>query len=103
MTHIERFKLAKSLLEKYSKAKLVVTTRIHGALPCLSFQTPVIFVNKKYDYKRYNGIYDLLNTIGINIENKFRIKININDKGLVYNSNKYIKYSKELKMKLGRI
>ena len=103
MTHLERFKLAKSLLDKYSKAKLVVSTRIHGALPCLSFQTPVIFVNKKYDYKRYNGIYDLLNTIGINIENKFKIRININEKGLVYNSNEYIKYSKELKMKLGRI
>ena len=56
LSHIERFRLAKSLLEKYSKAKLVITTRIHGALPCLAFHTPVIFINKIYDYYRFPGI-----------------------------------------------
>ena len=35
---------AECLLNKYMKAKLVVTTRIHCALPCLGLDTPVIFV-----------------------------------------------------------
>ena len=100
LSHIDRFKLAKRLLDKYSRAKLVVTTRIHGALPCLSFKTPVILINKEYDYKRFDGIYNLLNTIGINSQNKFEIRVNISNKGLVYNSDIYVEYSKQLKNKL---
>ena len=64
-SHLQRFKLAKQLLEQYARAKLVISTRIHGALPCLALNTPIIFVNKKYD-RRYPGLYELLNTIGIN-------------------------------------
>ena len=45
LTHIERFKLAKNLLNQYAKARLVITTRIHGALPCLALKTPVILIN----------------------------------------------------------
>ena len=93
---MERFKLAKSLLNKYARAKLVITTRIHAALPSLALHTPVILINKKYD-KRFPGLYDLLNTIGINIEKKFEIKVNVDNQGLVYNSNDYLKYANKLK------
>ena len=85
------------MLEKYSKAKLVITTRIHGALPCLAFHTPVILINQIYDYYRFPGIYELLNTIGINYNKKFEIRVNINDNGFVYNSNKFLDYSDKLK------
>ena len=88
--------MAKNLLVRYSKAKLVVSTRIHAALPCLAINTPVIFINKKYD-KRYPGIYELLNNIGLNKQNKFEIRVNIDDKGLVYNSKDYLKYANKLK------
>ena len=64
-SHFERFKYATKLLDKYARAKLVISTRIHGALPCLALKTPIIFVNKHYD-NRYQGLYELLNTIGIN-------------------------------------
>ena len=99
LNHIERFKLAKKLLVKYSKAKLIITTRIHGALPCLALHTPVILINKEYDYLRYPGLYELLNTIGMNFDKKFEIKVNINDDGYVFNSNKFLKYSDKLKKK----
>ena len=46
LTHIERFKHAKSLLNKYSRAKLVISTRLHAALPCLALKTPVIYKSK---------------------------------------------------------
>ena len=103
LTHIERFQLAKKLLNKYSKAKLVISTRIHGALPCLSFNTPVILINKGYDHKRFPGIYELLNTIGTNFEDKFEIRVNVNEKGLVYNSKKYLEYAIKLKNNLKNI
>jgi hypothetical protein len=38
---------AEELLYKYVKAELVVTTRIHCALPCLGINAPVIFIWNK--------------------------------------------------------
>lgn len=43
-TDEERLTIARDLLEKYSKAKFVVTSRIHCGLPCLGIGTPVILV-----------------------------------------------------------
>ena len=65
LNHIERFKIANNLLKKYARAKLVITTRIHSALPCLALKTPAILINKIYDKYRFDGLYELLNTIGI--------------------------------------
>lgn len=38
------FKIAEGLVKKYAKAKIVVTSRIHAALPCLGMETPVVFI-----------------------------------------------------------
>ena len=100
LNHIERFRLAKRLLNRYSRARLIITTRIHGALPCLSFNTPVILINKKYNYRRFPGLYELLNTIGINKEKKFEIRVNIDDNGLIYNPKNYLIYANKLKDRL---
>ena len=103
LTHIERFQLSKKLLDKYARAKLVISTRLHGALPSLACNTPVILVNWKYDFRRYPGLYELLNTVGINSKGKFEIKVNIDDKGFVYNPKKYLEYAKKLKEHLKNI
>ena len=103
LTHIQRFQLAKKLLDKYARAKLIISTRLHGALPSLACHTPVIFVNKKYDYRRYPGLYELLNTVGINSEGKFEIRVNISDKGFVNNPKKYSEYAIKLKEYLKNI
>ena len=55
-SHFERFKYAKNLLDRYARAKLVISTRIHISLPCLALKTPIIFVNQKFDI-RYYGLY----------------------------------------------
>lgn len=39
----DRFKKAEQLVSRYAKASLVVTSRIHCALPCLGLGTPVIY------------------------------------------------------------
>lgn len=95
-SQLERFQYAKKLLDRYAKAKLVISTRIHGALPCLALRTPIIFINKKYDI-RYPGLYELLNTIGINSEGKFQINVKLDNNNLVVNPKKYLKYSQNLK------
>jgi len=40
----EKLDYAEELVKRYARAKLVVTSRIHCALPCLGVETPVIFV-----------------------------------------------------------
>ena len=98
-SHLQRFKIAKQLLDKYARAKLVISTRIHGALPCLALKTPTIFVNKKYDI-RYPGLYELLNTVGINSKGKFEINVKLNNNNLVVNPTNYLQYANRLKIRL---
>lgn len=67
-TDAEKFAMAEDLLNKYARAKLVITSRIHCALPCLAMGTPVIFVNgfdSFVDSCRFEGILDLFNRIDV--------------------------------------
>ena len=63
----ERLKEAKRLVEAYSRASLVVTSRIHCALPCLGIGTPVIYTALEGDSfvstSRMNGLIELFNVI----------------------------------------
>jgi hypothetical protein len=42
---LHRFQSAFRLIELYSEAKLVITQRIHCALPCVAMGIPVVFIN----------------------------------------------------------
>lgn len=93
--HEERFALAEDLLKTYASAKLVVTSRIHAALPCLALGTPVILVTQKYDPLRYEGLDDFLNHIWIK-DGAFEKKI-LTENGFVRNSNLFKPYAEKLK------
>lgn len=41
---MEQYRKAYSLLARYRKAELVITSRLHVTLPCLAFGTPVIYI-----------------------------------------------------------
>lgn len=62
-----RMKAAEELIKKYAKAALVITSRIHCALPCLGMETPVLFVyNDNMSVAsscRLEGLVDLFNVI----------------------------------------
>lgn len=47
------------LLSLYQHAHCVVTTRLHCALPCLAFGTPVLLINSAKDEYRFSGLLDL--------------------------------------------
>ncbi|MDE6717328.1 MAG: polysaccharide pyruvyl transferase family protein [Muribaculaceae bacterium] len=67
----ERFRIAEDLLHRYAKAKLVITSRIHCALPCLALGTPVIFIDSFSDSSnksRLKGLTDLFNRIEVNLK-----------------------------------
>jgi hypothetical protein len=55
---------ALELLEMYSRAKLVVTSRLHCALPALSFGTPVLFLYYNMEDVRFKGLLDSVSVLG---------------------------------------
>ena len=44
-TYADRIAKASALLNTYKHAKLVITSRIHCALPCLAYGTPFVFLH----------------------------------------------------------
>lgn len=86
----EKFEHAEKLLRCYAKARLVVTSRIHCALPCLSMDTPVIYIENLQQEEtsvcRLEGIKELFNIITYN---KGKLKI-------VFNNLKKISFNKEI-------
>lgn len=67
----DRLENVKKRLNRYASAKLVITSLIHCALPCLAIGTPVLFIdlgfsNRGYRRTRFNGILDLMNTCNAN-------------------------------------
>jgi len=87
---------AEQLIKDYAKARLVITENIHCALPCLSLGTPVILVLPTFDCKRFRGIVELFNYIGINEQNKFEINITRNQDGKLINKSNYLEYANYL-------
>ena len=54
----ERMKEVEKLLKKYQEAKLVITTRLHAALPCVALGTPVIVLHKEvFDEDRLSTFF----------------------------------------------
>ncbi len=66
-TDQELLKEAERLIRLYSKAQLVVTSRIHCALPCLGLNTPVVFTKNnnwtEADACRLEGLSNLFNIL----------------------------------------
>lgn len=106
-TDEQKFIIADSLLKKYAKAKLVITSRIHCALPCLALNTPVIYINgfdSFVDTCRFDGILDLFNRIDIDSKTgkfttNFDLEEKITKKTQVKNVDKYNGLSSLLKEK----
>ena len=48
-------------LDLYARAKLVITSRLHVALPCLALGTPVVFLNRLWETDpRFEGYRDII-------------------------------------------
>lgn len=106
-TDAEKFAMAEDLLHKYARAKLVITSRIHCALPCLAMGTPVIFINgfnSFVDSCRFEGILDLFNRVDVdsktgNFTANFPLEGKINKETLVKNLEKHHTLAEPLKEK----
>lgn len=69
-TFEQRERKARRLLSAYANARLVITSRLHAALPCLAFGTPVLFITENPNDARFSGNLEMLNVMTLNqIEN----------------------------------
>lgn len=106
-TDEQKFAMAEDILKKYAKARLVITSRIHCALPCLALGTPVIFVNgfdSFVDSCRFDGILDLFNRIDVdaktgNFTSNFGLEGKINKDTMVTNLGKHHALAEPMKAK----
>ena len=112
ISETSKLECARNLLKKYAASSLVVTSRIHAALPCIAMDTPVIFVvsddlqpnGKGIQPKakgRFDGLVELFNVMEyLNFKLKPIFGFNMNGKiGLnhtIRNNQKHIKIAEEL-------
>ena len=62
MTPTRRLKLAQYYLYLYQSARFVITTRLHGTLPCLALGTPVLNIEQPgFEPGRFEGLRELAN------------------------------------------
>lgn len=62
MSPSQRMKVAQYYLYLYQSARFVVTTRLHGTLPCLAFGTPVLNIQEQgFEEERFAGLRELAN------------------------------------------
>ena len=95
----DKFSYAEELLFKYAEAKLVITSRIHCALPCLSLETPVLYTDASYNSEtsacRLDGIKELFHILSVNTKTikgeLMKENQKINSKFSFKNKDKYIK------------
>lgn len=102
----ERLKEAEKLVEKYAKASLVVTSRIHCALPCLGLETPVIYTEDTNQSEasacRFGGLRELFTIMEWkknHLKPSFSYKKKISISNVPLNKNGWKKYADILIMK----
>ncbi|AFA40080.1 hypothetical protein Pogu_2053 [Pyrobaculum oguniense TE7] len=54
---MQRLLLAEAVIKEIASAKLVVTSRLHAALPAVGLDTDVIFIPPKLDYRQIDYIH----------------------------------------------
>ena len=102
----EKLYEAEILIRLYSRAKFVVTSRLHCALPCLGLQTPVYFTqggscNEESDC-RFVGITELFNKITVysnSISCDFDYKGKLSETNIVANKKNWEPLAKDLSAK----
>lgn len=63
--YARKMKKSLELLELYAKAKIVITSRLHCALPCIAMGVPVVFLHKKWNTEnRLDGYRNIINGYG---------------------------------------
>ena len=96
LTPQERMKKVEDLLKTYQDATLVITDRLHTALPCLAMGVPVLLIYYEHNADRLETFKKYLNSIS---EKEF-FKMNKKDFEKIKNKNNHLEVVKELNKKI---
>lgn len=99
----QRFDNVKKLLDTYQSAKLVITSRLHCALPCLALGTPVLLLydeNKMYTKDRLADYAEIVNHMST--EEFLEKGITVIKKG-IKNPDDYLKIRNNIEKKLDNL
>lgn len=101
-TNEDRLREAERLVKLYAKARLVITSRIHCALPCIGLETPVIYTENAQQSEvsscRLGGLRELFHILKWN-NNSLKPEFEYSqflDKQIIENKNEWKKISKDL-------
>ena len=78
-TQGHRQKVAERLLNAYRKAKCVITTRLHAAMPCLAFKTPVLMIIGDKNDPRFPGLIELVRHCSADEFLKGKVQFDVNN------------------------
>lgn len=82
----DRLRMAEERVKNIARSKLVITSRLHAALPAVAFGIPVIFVHENLEDPRFGGLLQFMNAYTIE---SFKREIdNINFENPPQNPNK---------------
>lgn len=103
LSYKDRFDNVENLLKTYQKARCVITTRLHCALPCLAIGVPVMLIYDEKDKDVRNRLGEYLKLChhiksSDSLDNSDKI-INFIKKSSK-NSDNYLKYRKKLEKKV---
>lgn len=90
----DRIHYAEGLLDKYRKAKCVITSRLHASMPCLAFKTPVLLINQAEDQWRFDGLRELVRNCSK--QEFLHAEIDFNFDSPTENPNAYLSYREKL-------
>ena len=85
-------KIVEEQLKLYQNAKMVITDRIHVALPCLGLKTNVLLIYYDYNKDRIETFKEFLS----NTTEEDFLKMTKEELFKVKNSNKYVKYREKI-------
>ncbi|HIP92257.1 MAG TPA: hypothetical protein EYH25_02210 [Thermotoga sp.] len=68
-----RLIIAEEQLKRLANAQVVITSRLHAALPAIAFGTPVIFVHRNLNDPRFTGLLKYINHYDIS---EFKKQVN---------------------------
>lgn len=96
LTFDERMKNVEDKLKKYQSCKMVITSRLHVALPCLSIGVPVLLIYNGSDLDVKNRLGKFIDLLNYMSKDDFIKKPNYN----IENKKDFLKYRENLNSKV---
>ena len=95
-SHTEGLRYANEMLEKIAESEIMITSRIHAALPAVAMGLKVIFIDEGLEHENHKQRLSGLKNYFTNVNLKEFLMLNLEDIQLMQNHKPYIQKNKDL-------